>query len=203
MFRFIGPTILIIAGVALFAIFTNPILGEISNLKSQIASYNQALDNANTLGAERDKLTKKYNAINPDDLAKLQKLLPDNVDNIRLILEIEKMASPYGMILEDVKYDSSNKQDSASAGAVAGPGATDSQVATSNKTYGAWNLEFATEGTYANFLSFTKDLESNLRIVDISSVSFSSNTSGAVLGKSQAADSYKYDFKIKTYWLKN
>ena len=59
--------------------------------------------------------------------------------------------------------------------------------------------------TYNNFLNFTKDLENNLRIVDISSVSFSSNsgsTTGSTLGTA-TTDSYNYDFKIKTYWLKN
>lgn len=203
MFRYIGPIILIIAGVGLFAVFTNPILGDISNLKTQIASYNQALDNATTLGAERDKLTEKDNSIDPDNLAKLQKLLPDNVDNIRLILEIEKLASPYGMILEDVKYNATSEQDSGSPATVTSPAVAAPSTDESNQAYGTWNLEFTTKGTYPNFISFIKDLESNLRIVDISSIDFSSDTTGTVLAKAQATDSYEYDIKIKTYWLKN
>jgi Tfp pilus assembly protein PilO len=203
MFRYIGPIILIIAGVGLFAVFTNPILGDISNLKTQIASYNQALDNATTLGAERDKLTEKDNSIDPDNLAKLQKLLPDNVDNIRLILEIEKLASPYGMILEDVKYNATSGQGSASPATVTSPAVAAPSTDESNQAYGTWNLEFTTKGTYPNFISFIKDLESNLRIVDISSIDFSSDTTGTVLAKAQATDSYEYDIKIKTYWLKN
>jgi len=39
-------------------------------------------------------------------------------------------------------------------------------------------------------------------MVDISSVEFSSDT-GSVSAKTKPSDSYKYDFKIKTYWLKN
>ena len=53
---------------------------------------------------------------------------------------------------------------------------------------------------YNNFINFTRDLESNLRIVDISSIEFLSSTS--VLSGS-SPDSYKYNFKVKTYWLKN
>ena len=57
------------------------------------------------------------------------------------------------------------------------------------------------QGSYGNFLNFLHDLETNLRIVDISAITFSSDTfSGS---GSTSPDSYKYNFAIKTYWLKN
>ena len=46
--------------------------------------------------------------MSPVDLIKLQKLLPDSIENIHLILEIEKMASPYGMVLKYVKYNATD-----------------------------------------------------------------------------------------------
>ena len=205
MFRYIAPTILIAIAITGFVMFTNPIFTGITNVKNEIASYNEALDNAKTLENERDKLTQKYNAIDPVNLDKLQKFLPDNVDNIRLILEIEKLASPYGMVLKDVKYDSAVLDQSGATTSTA----TSPQVSNAignpedNKNYGTWNLEFSTEGTYSNFIDLVKDLENNLRVVDISSVAFSSDGTNVVLGKAKPTDTYKYDFKIKTYWLKN
>ena len=74
------------------------------------------------------------------------------------------------------------------------------------KDYGVFDLEFSTSGSYDNFINFTKDLEKNLRIVDISSISFSSEVSSGIGGaglKTISSEIYKYDFKIKTYWLKN
>jgi len=197
MFRFITPIILIGIAIAGFFMFTNPLYKNISEIRTQIASYNEALDNSKALEAERDKLTQKYNSIDSENLAKLSKLLPDNVDNIRLILEIEKIASPYGMVLKDIKYDTITKKDNTTGEVIQG-GAT---VQSSRKDYGIWDLEFSTQGTYNNFVNFIKDLESNLRIIDISSIQFSSNT-GAGLDSS-LSEVYKYGFKIKTYWLKN
>ncbi len=216
MFRYLISIILIGVSVVGFVMFTNPILGDISNIKTEIASYNEALDNSKSLENERDKLTKKYNAIDPESLNKLGKLLPDNVDNIRLILEIEKIASPYGMVLKDVKYDATqakvdpkkdNKTNTTATDTTTDTGSSaqpqvSNTIAVKNKEYGIWNLEFSTEGTYSNFVNLTKDLESNLRIVDISSIAFSSD-GGLVLGKTKSSDTYKYNFKIKTYWLKN
>ena len=201
MMRFILPIILIGISVTVFFVFANPMYSDITQLRTKVVSYNEALSNSKALENERDILTAKKNSMSPFDLIKLQKLLPDSIENIRLILEIEKMASPYCMVLKNVKYN-----------------ATDTKSATTSSTegiqggraiqplYGVWDLEFSTTGTYNNFLNFLKDLESNLRIVDISSIQFSSDsisTGSNTSLNTPSAETYRYDFKIKTYWLKN
>lgn len=182
--------------------FLNPTYTEIKSLQTKIESYNTALSNSKSLENQRDKLASKYNSIDTQNLDKLTTLLPDSVDNIRLILEIEKIATPYGMALKDVKYN---------------PIVADPTVNSANKKllkntatkkdYGSWDLEFSTSGTYDDFISFSKDLEKNLRIVDISSVDFSAdNNSSSGTGMLLATNSssiYKFNFKIRTYWLKN
>jgi Tfp pilus assembly protein PilO len=196
--RFILPLILIGISITSFFLFVDPFYKEMGTLREKISSYDSALDNSKALEKERDSLIKKSNAFNKDNLEKLSKLLPDSVDNIRLILEIEKIASPYGMVLKDVKYDTVDEKEKA-ANKLVGLQANTQQVA--RKDYGVWELGFSIQGTYGNFYNFVKDLEKNLRIVDVVSVDFSSNTG---VGINPALSSiYKYDFRIKTYWLKN
>lgn len=197
MFKLFTPIILIAISVGGFLMVVNPMYKELGELKAKATAYDQALTNSKALENERDKLTKKYNAISTDNLDKLSKLLPDNVDNIRLILEIEKVAAPYGMILKDVKYDST-KPTADKNGAVQGGDLSK----TSNKDYGSWDLEFTTEGSYNNFLNFVRDLENNLRIVDIYTIQFTSDTALGT-NKPPLAETYKYAFRIKTYWMKN
>jgi Tfp pilus assembly protein PilO len=202
MTRLIIPIILIGIAGAFFFMFTNPLYNNISTLNLDVASYNGALDNSKMFENERDKLTSKYNQIDPDNLVKIKKLLPDNVDNIRLILEIGQIALPYGMVLKDVKYNvtDSNTATTPTTETVIKGGT----VSKTSPNYGIFDLEFSISGTYNNFISFTKDLESNLRIVDISSITFSSNTGSAGSNpKISSSDIYKYNFKIKTYFLKN
>lgn len=194
MLRLIAPLILIGGAIVGFFALVSPLYKDITTLKQEVAAYNQALDNSKALENERDKLTKKYNSIDPANLEKLEKMLPNSVDNIRLILEIEKIAAPYGMILKEVKYDTSGADENNDTNIVQAGEA----VQIYSKNYGSWDLAFSTEGTYVNFLNFIKDLEKNLRIVDIASIQFSSTDNA--LTKS---DAYKYGFKIKTYWLKN
>ncbi|MEX2052557.1 MAG: hypothetical protein WD991_02605 [Candidatus Paceibacterota bacterium] len=204
MLRFIMPFLIIGAAIAGFFMFTSPIYDDIKALKAESASYDEALNNAKALDAERDKLTSKYNTISAENLNKLAKFLPENVDNIRLILEIEKLAAPFGMVLKDVEYDTAPAAD-ATATTSTTPGLVSGRTAPSaRKDYGTLELQFSTSGTYPNFLNFLRALENNLRAVDIASISFSSETSG---NKNEVEGStvpiYEYDFKIKTYWLKN
>lgn len=202
MFRYIAPIILVGVAVAGFFLYAKPLWDESKVIKTEIASYDEALTNADTLERERNNLTQKYNAIDPGNLIRLEKLLPENVDNIRLVLEIRNIAEKYGMELTGISYDSTidnkkSSKDSKEAPAIGAP--------TISGEYGEWTLGFSTAGTYETFLSFLKDLEGNLRIVDISNITFSSDTTGGgvAVGKTKSKDSYTYGFTIKTYWLKN
>ncbi len=201
MTKLLMPIVIIGAAVAGFVMFANPIYVEIQTLKEKSASYDEALNNSKALETERDKLTQKYNTINPENLSKLLKLLPENVDNIRLILEIEKLAAPYGMALKDVKYETIDETKT-SGNSNTGGGTSPS----ARKDYGTWDLQFSTTGTYPNFLEFIKSLESNLRIVDIVSINFLS-AEGEKRSTTEESKSnvptYTYEFKIRTYWLKN
>jgi hypothetical protein len=204
MFKFAVPVILIGVSVAGFFMFINPIYKEITDLRLQVASYNEALNNSQSLEAERDKLTQKYNSIDTDNLLRLNKMLPDNVDNIRLILEIEKLSVQYGMLLRDVKYDTKSLP-TKTTGTATAPVVQNSKnnlAVQDNKEYGSWDLAFSTQGSYFDFLNFIKDLEKNLRIVDVTAIEFSSDT-GKGLATTQPSNTYKYGFTIRTYYLKN
>ena len=155
MMRFVMPAIFIGISLATFFAFTNPIYNDIFKLQAQVVSYNEALGNSKMLENERDKLTSKYNSIDPNNLMKLAKFLPGNIDNIRLILEIEQIASPFGMVLKDVKYNTTIDKNAAS-GTLGSPQGV--VVQSLRKDYGVWDLEFSTVSTYNNFINFTKDL---------------------------------------------
>ncbi len=199
MFRYLTSIILIGISVAVFLLVTKPVYQSMGVLKETQSTHNEALGNSKAFEKERDRLTKQYGAINPDSLARVEKLLPDNVDNIRLILEIEKLAQPYGIALRDVKYNATTEaaKKEATTGAISGG----NREVVKNTSYGSWDLEFSISTNYNNFISFTKDLENNLRIVDITSLQFDA-TSGATTNKS-LPEVYRFSYKIKTYWLKN
>ncbi|MDE1874787.1 MAG: type 4a pilus biogenesis protein PilO [Patescibacteria group bacterium] len=170
--------ILILASIGLFFGYIDPTYNAIQQANVQKAAYERALSNSKQLGEERDTLLAKYNQMDPNELADLSKLLPDNIDNIRLILDVDSMARTYGMRIRDFTTTTDTKQDT--IGAPVQP-------------YGTLTLSFTTTATYNTFLEFLHDLERSLRIIDVSSVQFSTTDTSQL-----------YDFKVtvETYWLK-
>lgn len=195
MFKYLTSVILIGISVAVLVIFSGPIYKDIGVLQAEQKTYNDALDNSKALEISRDELTKTYSSITLDNLNKIKKLLPDSVDNIRLILEIEKIALPYGMTLKDVRYNAT--PETSVDKKLPGRGGAENR----SQKYGSWDLEFSVSTNYTNFLNFTKDLEKNLRIIDITSLQFDS--AGSLNANKSIPEIYRYNYKIKTYWLKN
>ena len=177
---------LIFAGSIFFA-YTKPSYANVGLLKAQIAQYDEALQKAAQLDQLKQDLLSKYNSFNPEDIDRLQLLLPDHADNIGLILELDSLASRYGMALAnaDVTTDSgASAASETSAGAAIGAA----------PAYAAITLHFSTFGSYDHFRSFMQDVEKSLRLVDLVSLTIAPD------GK--VPNSYLYDVTIKTYWLK-
>ena len=50
----------------------------------------------------KQSLLSRFNAFKTEDLDRLRKLLPDHVDNVRLILDLDNLAARHGMALQNV-----------------------------------------------------------------------------------------------------
>lgn len=194
MFRLIIPVVLILGSIGLFVSYTNPTYKSLGELRATYAAYNEALANSKKLFEIRNELTTKYNSLSVTDREKLETLLPDNIDNIRFILDIEEISRPHGrnMRPRDVKYDPNAQNNT---GQTPTAQTTPSQLQALNRDYGEFQLDFSVSGTYDTFVKFVKDMERNLRIIDIEEVTFSTPVDGSNI--------YKYNFRVKTYWLKN
>lgn len=187
---FIAVFCIALAG-GIFIIYTQPAYDRVGALKIQNEQYDQALDKSKELQELKRTLLSRYNAFAPQDLDRLHKLLPDHVDNVRLVLDLDSMASRYGMALQNVII--SNPADRQDARTIVGA------IGAGSEPYDSLSLQFATQGTYSSFVRFMEDLESSLRIVDLEEL-------GLELATSQPAGAgeplYRYTLTVRTYWLK-
>lgn len=195
MMRLIIPIMIVAASIGLFVSYTNPMFKSLKDLRVSFAAYDEALGNSKKLLDIRNALTDKYNSLLPEDRRKLETLLPDNIDNIRFILDIEEIARPYGMRPRDVEFDPNAEENALKQT----PKTTPGQLQAQTKSYGEFELDFSVIGTYQEFLGFVGDLEKNLRLVDIVSVDFTS----AENTLTPLSNEYKFNVRVKTYWLKS
>lgn len=191
MIRTIISFICLIAAGSIFFLYTKPEYDTVKATNAEIAQYDQALEKAAELQQLKQGLLARYNTFNSSDIDRLQKLLPDHVDNVRLILDIDSLAGRHGMALQNVVVSSAESvQSSSNQSASAAVGA-------SKQKYDSVTIKFTTQGNYDTFLAFLGDLEKSLRIVDLVSLSLSNS---ALAPSNNPV--YSYDMTLRTYWLK-
>ena len=180
--RLFLPIILIAAAIGLFALYTNGSYQNIKALQAQVGAYDDALNKAQELKGVRDQLISKRNTFSTEDVQKLSEVLPDNVDNIRFIIDINNIASRHGLTLNNVSVGSVSDSKTARNAL---------SVGNSGDPVGSASVSFSVNATYDDFLAFLQDLEHSLRVVDVQSLDF----------KPAQGSIYGVSFTIRTYWL--
>lgn len=182
MNRVLLPLILIIIAIASVFFWINPHYANVTVLRVESRDSSDALAQVDELESVRASLVDKENTFAQEDLKKLQKLLPDNVDNIRLFLDIQGIASRYGTSIADISV--ADQTQKTSGAKTIGP---------SNKPYGQMTLSFSVNTTYENLGLFLKDLEKGLRLVEIKSLAFTADNKNP--------NRYKVSVGINAFWL--
>lgn len=200
--RFFFPLLALLISGTVFFLVIEPWYNDVTQLRSDVAAYSTALDNSAYLQKTQSTLLDQYKNVKPEDKDRLENFLPNTVDNIEFILQVEQLANLYSMPIKNIKFDTPKDTDPSGTTA---PNSGSILVAgqTTSLPYGTFTLEFETQGTYAQFNSFLKDLERNLRLVDVKSISFT--VPPPVKGTPAAGmdpNVYNYTLKVDTYWLK-
>lgn len=192
--RNILSIIIILGSIAAFVLVVQPQYKEIKVLQEKTLELEEVLVNARRLQSIRDELLDKRDSLVRSDLARLEKMVPESVDNVKLILELQGIADQYNLEIQTASADREN-QDGGDGDGNSGGGESDtgSFVDVDSRDYGIISLNFNLTGGYNDFFAFLRDLERNLRITDIRNVGFSSSDNGE----------YSFDLSLDTYWLKD
>ena len=185
--RNLGAIIMFILAGGVFFVYTKPAYDQSRTTQTEVASYDAALTKAAELQQRKQELLTKYNAMSPEDLDRLQKMLPDHVDNVRLILDFDNLAKQYGMTMQDVNV-STPASDESSQNVI-------SASAIGAAKFDSVTIDFSTSGSYETFQKFLQAIQTSLRIVDLVSLKVTpsqDNSTGA----------YRYDVSLRTYWLR-
>ncbi len=183
--QFLLPIILIIISGGLFFTWIDPNYNEIKDLQIERQRYDDTLAKTAEIREFRKNVQGKYNSIDIADLDRLEKLLPDHIDNIKLILDINTIADRHGMSIKDIRID---RKDGATSGG------RETIESRDQGTYDTVGFSFSVVSTYDNFKKFVNDLSLSLRVVDVISV--------AVSEIKDEESFYRFDVGIQTYWLK-
>ena len=190
--NFILPIILILSSLAVFFGYIDPNYKgggtpsdvsdystySIISLQEELTKFRDIAKGSTAIVSKRNQLVAKKDKISADDTARLEKLLPSNIDNIRLIIEIGNIAGGRNLIIKNISIGEIKN--------------TSNSIGQSTIAYGTLPLKFSVTASYNGFLALLNDLENNLRIIDVTDISFTSTDNGF----------YDFNVGLNTYWLK-
>ena len=222
--------ILIIASVGVFWSYVKPTYSgltgslepagkSIQELQSEKKDYTDALEKTANIERVRSGLRDQFNKIPKAQQEQVEKMLPDHIDSVRLIIDINNIAAKYGTSVSNLLLTATGSTNKTSTAGVAKPagdpntaqtatpvGAFGSVTPRDENMYKSIKLGFTITTNYDNLLLFVKELEESLRVVDITSLSFGSDTgtsqSSASVSKPSDPNMSSYTLTIRAYYSK-
>lgn len=173
--------ILILIAIGLYYTFTSPQYSEMKLVRAQANQYKEVLGGAEAIEESARRLEVLYAGVPRSEIERLGKVLPNNIDSVRLALDLDGLAGKYGISLKSVSVEKRQQENIGSFEF------TDTSI-----PYEKALVSFSFVSSYSNFTNFLRDIERNVRIMNIREISFLSNDTNL----------YEYKMTVETYWLK-
>jgi len=177
------PFLSLMLAIGIFFAYVNPLWnGKIAGQRDAIAQDNQALASAKRYVERENQLAVAKNAIDPVALDRLKAFLPDSVDNIGLILDLNALAARSGLSLSSIDVTKNTTAASAESSLP--------NVATN--PIGTVDLKISAIGSYKALQSFLIGAELSERLLDVRDITVQNSANGV----------YTYQITLRLYWLR-
>jgi hypothetical protein len=185
--------------VILVLIFSSGIIGfsyldpawkEFQSLRQNSESLANISAELDGLTENRDELVSSINTVSKENLERINQALPEGQHAAEFLVLLETLSKKHNMVLRRVDLAGAEEAQNTETRGLPKPGVG---IVKSSPTGSVEDFPFALDlgGTYESFKALLIDLEHNLRIIDVISVSFVSP------GK---PDQFSFSVKGKTYY---
>lgn len=156
-----------------------PLYDTVQVLRSTLEQKNQELAKKEETKIKVEEVLKEYEKL-AKEAEKVNLSVPSEKDIPSLLVTMEALASESGMVMDNLVF-----------GEVAQPA---SPERTTIQKYRAMAINVSVRGTYSAFKNYLASIEDNVRLLDISNVSFSG------VAKDSTSDVMKFSIRMQTYF---
>jgi len=190
--KFLLPVILVIIAGGLFLLWIDPTYKDIQVVLNENQGYVDAIEKVEEVRKKRAEIQEIRETISEEQITRLKKILPERINNIDLILDINNIADINGMNISDIRINDLSRDQNGERG----------EININDEGYETVSFSFSVVSTYDNFKEFLSDLSLSLRVVDVTTVTITpiNNNSISEQGASSVIDLYRFDVGIDTYW---
>lgn len=198
MTKALAPFLFLALSAGLFFTYIRPAWDVLGAFQDQEARVNIAVTDSSELKNRTTELVTKYAEFeaNGTSLNKLLTSLPDSVDAVRLVINIDALAQAHDVTIVSFELPqperapaAQNVAQSPDAAVVADP-------------IGEATVRLVAKGSYADLKAFLQRIERSLTILDITQLTLAPSLEGVVADAKTAKNDLQASVTLKTYWLR-
>jgi Tfp pilus assembly protein PilO len=181
--------------VGLFFTYISPAYDTLQAFRAQVVQLDTALQNSQDLKQQREEKITQMNELPRADVARLMKILPDTLDPVRVIVDLDGLAYQTGVTLDSFDIPD----------LVYKPTAAGSQAQNASSTNELEQAQFTVLciGQYDSVKQFLRGMETSLGLLDVTSIAIdtkldSRSAQKNTLPPGQVAATVVF----QAYWLK-
>ncbi len=177
------PVVLILIAIGLFFAYINPTYsGNVQTLRTEIRGYDAALAAADVYTKKAAMVSEAKANLPEGALERLESFLPDGVDNVQLIVDLDALAKRSGITLSG--FDVASPDEQATSG--------DSLSLEAEGAVESLDIRVKAVGKYDSFKTFLASAERSLRLLDLVELDLDDSETGI----------YTYNLTFRIYWLR-
>jgi hypothetical protein len=179
MFKALTPIFAILIAIGLVLTYVRPTFLAVKATQNETKEYEEAIDIAKQLNQRLSELMSTRASFRSSDLDRLEVMVPDSLDEVSLVLDLDTLARTYDMLISEIAIQEigGGQGERAASAALAEDGAevdvtVEPVEVPLTKSYKATDISFTVSGTYEDFLAFLESAESSLMFLDVVKLEF-------------------------------
>lgn len=172
MFRTFFPIAAIIISVIVLFTYVKPTLNEVKGIQSETREYSDVIANAKQFNDLIQTRVAEMDTIGVRNLARLDKFLPNDIDEVRFLYDIDTIAKKHRMLFGNISVEEDTEDDDSG-------------------TVSFVEMSFALIGSYEQFKNVLKDFEQSLALTEVTEINFSAGE----------GDLIQFELTVRTFQL--
>jgi Tfp pilus assembly protein PilO len=172
--------------VGMYFMYIKPLTVEIKTKIAEKSEYTKVLTRVKQIKEKREAVLADYNSISPDEIDRLNKIIPEKVEAVPMLNNLSAIGERYGVLIKDFKVAETD------------PASHDVTGASSIGGHKTTAITIHLTGSYEQFLNFLEDVEYSLSLIDVTSL----NIIPGALSKTGQAGLMEFALEANTYSLR-
>jgi hypothetical protein len=191
MFKILTPIFALIIAAGLGFTYVQPTLVDIKRLQTEEKEYQNTIEKASKLKESIDKKKAEINAFDAVSVSRLLTMVPDAVDPVLVVMNLDNLASEYRLSLSNITIKESEESGGGAAATpeeLVDPEGGESSLS-EKAPFTQKEIGFTLTGTYEDFTEFLGSLEKSLEFFEVINLEFSK----------EEGDLFDFDITLHTY----